>query len=67
MQRYIRDSDLIKMLDHGLRVYDMSTKSMVIRQLQPDMSWRVIQRRRVRHKIEKDFVKILQDSMAIGV
>ncbi len=66
-QRYIRDTDLEKILALGMRVYTMSKNSLVIRQLQPDLSWRVIRRRRVRHKIEKDFDKILQDSMAIGV
>jgi hypothetical protein len=51
----------------GGKVYDINVKACVIRELQPDLGWKVIKRRRARHKIEKDFKQILKDPMAIGV
>jgi hypothetical protein len=66
-QHYIRDSDLKKIIDLGGKVYDINVKACIIRELQPDLGWKVIKRRRAKHKIEKDFKQILKDPMAIGV
>ena len=63
---HVHKADFNKLMDAGFKIYSLCIRSCVIRELQPDMSWRVIRRRKARHKLEAEFKEILQDDRCIG-
>ena len=64
----MKDTDLIKLLSKGFRLYSINRSLCVIRELKLDLTWKVLKpRRRSVNKLEADYIKILLDPMAIGI
>ena len=64
----MRENDQKKLMDKGFKLYSLSVSACVIRRLQPDLTWKVLNpRRRSISKVKKDFEYILNDPMSIGI
>lgn len=64
----MRETDQLKLMDKGFKLYSLSTAACVIRRLQPDLTWKALKpRRRSVKKVKEDYEYILKDSMSIGI